>query len=792
MVAVWAGSAGLPRFLDVETGREQKLGNLPEPPLRALAFLDARRGAGVFEGVGLAVTVDGGATWRVAADEGHGDALKASGLRRRGGVLRSFIYPDGPDGSIDLEGARLGGLQLQPPPAEGPLLRWIRATGRDPLEAVAAGGLDLPSGSALVASNGLLARIDPRSGAVPELVEIARGKFIGSCGAGRAGQTAWVACSIVDDAGRGDLFDPFGVVKVPLGEGALVADRPALVRNGEAELRVSPSGGAMLLAPCSNEETGAVCVRQPDGTWKTIAVDGELAERGAGALADGSVAFLRGMFEGDEVTNPSPSTGAPGDDDNARSRRLHVAIVGPDGKERHLAPIAFAPSRGYGRVQSPIEEDADRSLRFVIEDGDGPFAVVVPSSREGAQAHRVPDAVVARLHAGRGIAVGEGRVLASLDGGASWTAVPASPAVLEAASRVAAAYEDPGQLAVSEGGAKVGSVLRIGWGPSDAAPPAAPAVDQVATPLILEPAQPAPSAPHQALTCTSQGPVTGTPPLTGSSQIKQLLTGAAKAPAKASGPRHESTTWSSEPLRHARDRGPARRRGPRGQGLGAHPVDAPLARSPGAGRQGADRLAPRPQGRGVGHQPALRRRVRRSRALRPAIGRQAPPGPHQVRRQRRASRGRRGRLRHRPQRRGRLRRGPQRRGRLDPRDAGDRVAPRRAPARHRPPGHARDPHPRRPHARRRAPAARIVRLVAPAHAPHPSRRIAPPRPATRRPPLLPSSAGRASPRCRAISTASPPAPPAPPGHASRWRDPRCAPRSTVSASARARPSTTSA
>ncbi len=483
VVAVWTVASDLPRFLDVETGAERAWKGLPDLPPRALAFVDDRHGAGVFEAVGLAVTADAGATWRPVTESGPGDALRANGLRRRGATVRAFAYADGPDGAVDLDGARLDALEAPRAPAtEPPLLRWIRATGRDPLEAVATGGLDLPAGGALVASHGLLARVDPRSGAVPELVDIARARWVSPCGAGRAGQTAWIACALSDDASR-DLFDPFGVVQVPLGEPTLVAERPALVRNGEAELRVSPSGGAMLLAPCSNDEAGAACVRQPDGKWKTIAVEGDLTERGAGPLADGRVAFLRGMFDNDEAPEPAPEGGikptaaaaAPSaDEENAHSKRLHVSIVGLDGKEHHLAPIGFSPVRGYVRVQSPIEEDTDRTLRFVIEDGEGPFAVVVPPGSESPQVHRIPDAVAARLHAGRGIAVGEGRVLASLDGGATWSEVPAAPPVLEAVTLAAATYEDAGELAVSELGAKVGSMLRLGWGPSDALPEAGP------------------------------------------------------------------------------------------------------------------------------------------------------------------------------------------------------------------------------------------------------------------------------------------------------------------------------
>ena len=59
-----------------------------------------------------------------------------------------------------------------------PLLRWIRVTGRDPLEAVASGGVELPGGGALVASHGLLARVDPRAGAIAEIRDIARAKWV--------------------------------------------------------------------------------------------------------------------------------------------------------------------------------------------------------------------------------------------------------------------------------------------------------------------------------------------------------------------------------------------------------------------------------------------------------------------------------------------------------------------------------------------------------------------------------------------------------------------------------------
>ncbi len=555
------------------TGAERSLPGLPEPPARALLFTDERRGAAVFEAAGLAVTGDGGATWRLATEAVPYDALRVRGLRRRGGEVRAFADADGPDGAVDIGGARLGADEPEHPPAgEPPLLHWIRVTWRDPLEAAASSGFEWPAGGALVASHGLLARVDPRSGAVADLVDVARNTWAGACDVGRAGQTAWVACAMREDADA-RLFDPFGVMRLPLGEGPLAVARPVLVRNGEAELRVAPSGGAMLLAACSSEEAGSACVRQPDGRWRTIPLD--LANRGAGPLADGRVAFLRGMYDGDtppgRLDPPPPALGAPPPaappPAGAYLERLHIAVAGPDGEERPLAPVVFTPVRGYVRVQSRIEEDPDRTLRFVIEDGDGPFAVALPPGHDVAQARRVPDAVAARLHAGRGIAVGDGRVLASLDGGTTWSELPAPQGVLDAARSVAASYDDPDQLAVSEVGAKIGPMLRIGWGLPSPSPSPSPILSDSGSGSgseeagdviprgalegpILAPRPPAPSAPEQVLACTSQGPVAGIPPLATWTQATDLFAAGHRAPQSPAeehlrGVRRETSTWGS-------------------------------------------------------------------------------------------------------------------------------------------------------------------------------------------------------------------------------------------------------
>src|SRR6202008_1895011 len=106
------------------------------------------------------------------------------------------------------------------------------------------------------------------------------------CHSARQGDAAWFACALAEGT-QGDLYDPFGILRVPLGPSPLAIDKPVLQRNGSAELRASPSGGLMFTAPCRADEEANACVRQPDGTWASIRADLDPIERGFGPLADG-------------------------------------------------------------------------------------------------------------------------------------------------------------------------------------------------------------------------------------------------------------------------------------------------------------------------------------------------------------------------------------------------------------------------------------------------------------------------------------------------------------------------
>jgi hypothetical protein len=520
LVAVWDYQSLSPRFIDVETGQPKTLPNLPLLPLRAVAFRNAKEGAGAFEAAGLAVTTDGGTSWRLASDASQGrDAVRITGLRLSGDAVRAFIYSNGSDAPIDIGQGRLERLIEAPEPSgELPLLRWIRVTERDPLDVAAASGVESPAGGALIASHGLLARVDTKSGALFDLVEFSKGYGLGACEVGRAGSAAWLGCILSEDGQGGGFVDPFAVLRVPLSASKLAPDAPSIRVASEVAVRMSPSGGIMLLGACAPGDEGDACVRQPDGSWVTFALGVDPIEHGAGPLADGRVAFVRGLDEGDL---PEGQEGGPA----AAEREWTPAIVTIDksGSERRLSPLTFTdrPSPRLA-VVSPIEEDEDHTLRFVLSDNeDGLFAVVQPPAREGASPQRLARVAYARIHAGRGIAVGDGRVVASPDGGGTWTEIAIPERARRALTDIGATYfDEPGTFMVSEVGAKLDTQLRLGWGPGE--PPSEPKVAEPSAKLAARPLPPV--APEKVLTCSSAaGAAPGTPPLLGPTEIGSLF-----------------------------------------------------------------------------------------------------------------------------------------------------------------------------------------------------------------------------------------------------------------------------
>ncbi|HVK68954.1 MAG TPA: hypothetical protein VM694_31070 [Polyangium sp.] len=539
LVAVWTFGGDMPRFVDVETGRIKPVTTLPSLPLRAVAFRDSKEGAGVFDGVGLAVTADGGATWKRVTEDVKGDALRVFEIALRDNMLRAYVYDEGRDAPIDVAQARLGRLAYHTPKEDEPaLVKWIRATHRDPLSAAAAAGVFLPDGGAIVASHGLLARVDTKTGMVTAAAEFARGDGLGACGMSRAGKNAWIACSLSEEMG-GDRYDPFGVMRVSLEGGTLKPERPALIRSGEAELRTSPSGGVLLLGPCSTDDDGDICARQPDGRWLTLHGEIDLYPRGAGPLSDGRIAFVRNLWEGDvpeSERRDEEETGRERDEEEEpreegegeredkpipEHKRVYVAALGEGGKETRIATIDFQPI-GELRVISAIEEDDEHTLSFVMADDEGVYAVSQPtgSGKEARKPHRLPGASIARIRGGRGIAVGEEGISASSDGGKTWQGVPLPEPVRASLPDLSGLLDDTTVFSSSEVGMMLDRHVRIGWGAEE------PREDRADPPFDVTIARAetnyGPGA-DRVLACTSEGPLQGTAPLSSSSLIAQLL-----------------------------------------------------------------------------------------------------------------------------------------------------------------------------------------------------------------------------------------------------------------------------
>ncbi|WP_437596731.1 hypothetical protein WMF28_29635 [Sorangium sp. So ce590] len=563
VVAVWDAASDLPSFLDIETGQPRALPGLPALPLRAVAFRDPRQGAGLFEATGLAVTADGGASWRAVAPALRDDGQEAdpaallhiAGLRLRGDELLAVTPgaaapPGQREVRILVAEARLAPAGGAPEPGAGaPLLRWIRATGRHPLEAAIASGAAW-TGSAITASHGLLARVDLASGALHEVAPVGRGdRWLSACGVGRAGRSAWVACALGEEGGDGH-HDPFGVLQVTAAGGALGREPPVLLRSGEVELRVSPSGGAMLLAPCDADEEGSACVRQPSGQWITVRPGTDIHWRGAGPLADGRIAIVRGLWNSDVAPREDPAPrGEPaprgGQGREGAAAGAHVAVIDARGREEPLIPLRWLRDGGGDiHVVSPIEEGHDGALSFVVADEAGELtAVVLPPGGEASRA-RLAGAAHALIHGGHGVAVGEGKVLASADAGRSWAPIEVPPRAMDAAAQLGDLLAEPGVLAVNEVGLKIDAHLRVGWGPAlpaQGAPAAGPALE--AALLLPHRPPPAPGLPERALACTTQpGPPPappGVPPPSSAQEALALLASDAK-PAPT-GQRHVSS-----------------------------------------------------------------------------------------------------------------------------------------------------------------------------------------------------------------------------------------------------------
>ena len=205
------------------------------------------------------------------------------------------------------------------------------------------------------------------------------------------------------------------------------------------------------------------------------------------ALVDIGRARLTDVAAGDNNWS-SEATRRPSPGDHPMSalsggRQATVQGVWDDGGEPHVEvyqrggivkhpSVRFPGAHGKISLLCPIEEDKDHALHFVLGDENGAYVVIQRSAAVPAAAIAIPGARYALLHGAHGIAVGPGRALVSADGGATWSDVPPPRGLDE---EVAALAASPGtDMVVSAYGARVGNLVRVGWGPAEPPPPGGP------------------------------------------------------------------------------------------------------------------------------------------------------------------------------------------------------------------------------------------------------------------------------------------------------------------------------
>ena len=488
-IAVW-GDAGeaMPVVLDAVTGAERKVEGWPAVGIEDVAFRSVHEGAVIFGGLGVAVTVDGGATFRQPSVESVTDRTGLSHLSRRGDDLRASdgasTYP------LDLAGARMGPLLDDAVPTE-PTLRWIVTTGLDPLAVAVAHGIrGVPRETALVAYPGLLARVRLDTGAI---VEVAGEPFAESIP-----RSKHAPCDLARRGGQGILLCAGQDLRsFPLA-GELGRWHPAIGPHGLDEYaprpRFGPGGGVAFRGHGAAAGPTAIYVLGGGEALETVRVpvpEGREIEQIA-PLADGRLAWL---------ADPQPS-----------SRDLHFVIGDAAGATRVLPPFEVGEVPERVAVLA-LEEGIDEALHAVLSVNGKQLTVRQPLRGGDAEVELITGWVLVRD--GHGMRLDDGLSI-SEDGGARWASAPGPSK---------AAYG----RAVGENGLQVDGHLRVGWG---GAAPFAPSPVPAAGSALAWPSGPWPS---RRLVCTRTGDGGPAVPLTNGDGLRASLFDGQSGPAPDGG-----------------------------------------------------------------------------------------------------------------------------------------------------------------------------------------------------------------------------------------------------------------
>lgn len=360
-----------PRLLEVPSGTPLDTARFSALEPDSVAFLDEQRGVARFGSLGEFATTDGGRSWQ-------SDATMVSELRA---FLRGELatYRGDPvDETIP------GPIDHAPPTAA-----WLVRTRVDPLRALAERGAQGPDGTAFVAVEGWLAKVDVRTGAVLDQVRLGS---VGECTVTHAAKdTLLVACS-QSPYGKNGVLATVSTKESPM----RVVDKTEPVARGTA--RTSRSGGVLFTWGCggTTAEKGDVCVRQPDGRVQGFrAPDSEALPRADGSALvaqvisgeivvgsvgpAGSVEIARAEVPGSSVRAALLDGAAATSVVVTSSAGTFVGVVGPGMKlEKRFPPLSFETRGGafvgIGEDRRIVVRGPD-DVDFRIVEGQAPGAV---------------------------------------------------------------------------------------------------------------------------------------------------------------------------------------------------------------------------------------------------------------------------------------------------------------------------------------------------------------------------------------------------------------------------------
>ncbi|MBK9264957.1 MAG: hypothetical protein IPM54_34895 [Polyangiaceae bacterium] len=438
----------------------------------AAAFASSTERALVLTALGHArLTVDGAKTFSDVTNELPSAVL----LGRAGGDLHVSTGTDELF-VVNAQGISRAGKRLEyrphnePPP--DPEDRWPAEHGTtSPLEAAVTNGLLLPSGEALAADGGLVARVSLETGRATEILRF--GSEGETCMPVAVSDRALVVCEVgrrasVIDAGSGQVERSFDIEREVVWDRFVAVDGEALGfigscdgRNPAPPVDVVSSASA---ASASTQRSPIFCARTTSGTWVEHTLEA--------ADATDLLAWIPRSDGGAVALVAVPGTFLHG-----------VASVETRGSLRVVRVARNAPPLDVSTYMYETPKLVSRALR-VLPDGSiegwlssghsaaGQMAITIDSAGRARQ-HPLPARTSTLAASGRFALVrtDDNRYFESTDFGRSFQPIDPPPG----------RQSEP--VAASAVGGQIGSLLRIGWGAqTQATPPEPTAVEH--TPML--------------------------------------------------------------------------------------------------------------------------------------------------------------------------------------------------------------------------------------------------------------------------------------------------------------------